>query len=925
MSPARRVYQMRWLTGLILALPFLLIALWYAWSAYASIDRYRRAAAPKQKITLELFQIALHDELTRDLRRLTLPSRPEPGALPTYELSLTRDNLDRLDQGGPTHEGEQSYVHALIKKGGEVHEARVRYRGGQPWHYLGAQKSMKIRIDRGELIDGARAFNLINDPTPFGLEDQLILDLARESGLLAPEYRPVRVRINNTDAGVYRYEAQPDEGLLRRNDRMPGNMYSGDSDHGDVFTSTRAWRKVAERSEDEKSDMRELERLLAAINNDTHEEFAAYAEKELDLDRYALFDALDVVFGGAEHDWSSNHKFYVDPYRGKLEPVAWSFRGFQHELKLNFVDHPLLIRLKMTPGYLARRDRAVYELLTQRASVPAIRARVNKAVEALAPELAADPWWDAYKLLPRVSRFLRFYPRPMSLDRWALAGEYELDGFAERSRYLLNVLEEPGIDVRAQKIGKTTTRIDLTLEGEAAYALRRATFPVPAKLYADADLDGVFDKSKDVALDGDAYRALAAGVRLVAREEPRPKTGSVRVESEPRTYTFFAESNAQTIESGSLELDNLVTGGSTTLSLIFTHTATAATPVPPARASDRPRFAAGERSPHAWDFAQPASPKTIALGPGVVRFEQTMRYGAQETVRIAEKTTIELGANVSLLFEGPVYAGGALSIVRADPYKPWGGIALQGPKTRGSRLDGVFLRGGTRVRGELIAYTGVLNIHDTRDITVEHLTIEDDADSDDVLHANAVDGLVLRDVSIARAPVDAIDLELTNADLTGISVVGAGDDCLDLGGAEVRVRDSVLVDCKNNGISAGEKSDVSVHGTLIAGASTALLAKNGSEARAVRSVFTRAEIALKTSYKELYYANKSAIGTSELYAPDCGALRDAARGTTIEAGSINTSLPDDTALRHLLVHVLHLSRWSELDAKLAELKRSGAR
>src|SRR5262249_39959322 len=221
-----------------------------------------------------------------------------------------------------------------------------------------------------------------------------------------------------------------------------------------------------------------------------------------------------------------------------------------------------------------------YELLTQRASVPAIRARVNTAVEALAPELAADPWWDAYKLLPRVSRFLRFYPRPMSLDRWAIAGEYELDGFAERSRYLLNVLEEPGIDVRAQKINRAVTRIDVTLEGEAAYALRRATFPAAAKLYADADLDGAFDKTKDVELDGEAYRELYAGVRLVAREDPKPKTGAVRAESEPRTYTFFAE---PAVESGSLELDNLVTGGATTLSLIFTHSATAATPVPPSR------------------------------------------------------------------------------------------------------------------------------------------------------------------------------------------------------------------------------------------------------------------------------------------------------------------------------------------------------
>ena len=176
-------------------------------------------------------------------------------------------------------------------------------------------------------------------------------------------------------------------------------------------------------------------------------DFAAYAEEELDLPRVAIFDALDVVFGGSEHDWFSNWKFYADPYRGKLEPVAWSFRGFQHEHAFNAIDAPLLIRLKMTPGYLARRDRKVYELLTGKASVPSIRERADRAMGALAEELAADPYWDAYKLLPRASRFHRFYVRPMTLDRWGLAAGYELDMFAERSRWLLDQLEEPGVEV----------------------------------------------------------------------------------------------------------------------------------------------------------------------------------------------------------------------------------------------------------------------------------------------------------------------------------------------------------------------------------------------------------------------------------------------------------------------------------------------
>jgi len=210
-------------------------------------------------------------------------------------------------------------------------------------------------------------------------------------------------------------------------------------------------------------------------------------------------------------------------------------------------------------------------------------------------------------------------------------------------------------------------------------------------------------------------------------------------------------------------------------------------------------------------------------------------------------------------------------------------------------------------------------VHDTSDILIEGLVVEDTRDAGDVLHANGVDGLRLHEVTVQGAPVDGIDLELTRAELRGIRVIQAGDDCLDLGASQVRVRDSVLAGCTNNGVSAGEESEVSLHGLLIAGARAGVLAKNASEVRATRSVIWRAESALKTNFKELYYRKESHIGTSEVYAVRCRTLRDAARGTAIEAGSAQSSLPDESALRHLRVNVLHLARWADLEDAVGRL------
>jgi len=180
-----------------------------------------------------------------------------------------------------------------------MREVRIRYRGSKSWHWLGPQKSMKVRLDSGDLIDGTRIFNLVNDPTPFGLEEQIILDVSRELGLLTPEYKAVRLRLNNNDMGVYRYAAQPVEGLLRRGRRMPGALYSGDTDVidstllvGSLFFAREGWKQVAEQSGEKGKNFGPLDELLGAVQGASFLEFAEYADRSIDLYRYAMFDAL---------------------------------------------------------------------------------------------------------------------------------------------------------------------------------------------------------------------------------------------------------------------------------------------------------------------------------------------------------------------------------------------------------------------------------------------------------------------------------------------------------------------------------------------------------------------------------------------------------------------------------------------------------
>jgi hypothetical protein len=925
-------------TGLLLSLPLVLTVAWYGWSAFAQVDRYKRGTEDVAPWTMELFQIALHDELLRDFRRMSQSERPANSTLSTFALSLNRDNLDALN--GQLYGAKRSYVNGYVQKDGVIHEVQARYRGSKPWHWIGNQKSTKLRLDRGDLLDGTRIFNLLNDPTPFGMEAQIIFEIARQLGLITPDYSMVRVRLNNSDMGVYHYAVQPVEGVLRRGRRMPGALYSGDTDSVDVargvgslFFGRHGWQQVTERMAGAPNEFEPLDRLLEAVQHASHGEFATFAEHHMDLDRYAAFDALDVVFGGNEHDYFSNHKVYFDPYRGRFEPVVWGFRSFRHEPTFNLVDNPLLVRLKMTPGYTVLRNRAVFDLLTGKASVPQVRMLADGLFEEVAPDLNTDPYWDSYKLLPRVTRFHRFMTRPMSTEKWLLAAQAQMHQYGRRARYLMDQLDHSNVQATAYAVSPTLTRVDLVVNGHGAEKLREVTVSGACgggfEWRADLNRNGRVDSADSLLLSGQigvngavgAYNCLLPGVRLSARPDPLPKRGVVQVEPTPQTYTYLL-SAACPLDEIALVLTNPVSGRSSRLTPIKKTDAPVPRQVLPGIDSI-PSLAVGERAPHPWDFPVNPAPEILQLGPALVEVDETRIFPPHQQVVIAAGTHIKLGAGVSLIFQGRVTARGTtgqpIVISAADEAHPFGGIAIQGAQAAGSVFKHVHVSGGTQIGHVGVDFPSLFSVYDTRDILLECVRFVNSVEAEDVFHATYVQALRLHEVIVTGAPVDGIDLEFSDGELRGVRVEGAGDDCLDLMGVNIQVSDSILQGCANNAISAGEESQLNAHGLFISDSETGLMAKNDSHARITRSLIFRTGTALKTKRRDIHYAGASSIGASDLFVAECDKTLEAAPDTRIEAGSVHQALPAPGALDHLAQHVLGLAEWSGFESYVAGL------
>lgn len=943
-SVFQRVYRARPLHSFIMCLPAALLVGWYAWAAFASVDRYRRAVNETGPLHLETLHIALHDQLESDIRRALMAPPPDPSSLYTYRLRVGQGDWDTLLRSADI-EDDRPYVPAKVEHDGRLLDAEIRLRGSRHWHIGGTQKSLKVKLDKGELIHGHRIFNLLNDPTPMVVGQQLILNLAEESEILTPVSRFVRLKLNSKDLGVYHYETAADESLLRSSRRMPGSIFASrlpsNAATDELWSTSKHWTKVSSRtdSEQDQTDARDLDRFLFHVHRASARDFADFAAHELDLETFARLDAIDVAFGGDQRDFRENHEYYFDPYRGRWEPIAGGIRGFRDDREFNLVESPVLLRLKMTPGYLSRRDRLLYELLTGKAAPSAVQQRATRLLTELAPELRTDPHWDAYRELPRIDTFHRRMVRPNTLGRLSLVVESELVTYGHRHAHLVAELEKNPLylDVGAatafapatsgaSAAGSIATPLSFVVNGHAGVALSEVSVSFAAgcaapaaSLWRDGERLPAHGLGAELVLDAELL--LFPSIGIVPRRDPSERRGHVRAELVPTAYplTLVTSCPTKTVVARGRQLatDSRVVSRPVDAEL------RKRLPLARLGADAVPRFAAGEVAPHAWELeSSPA--RDVRLGPGEVVIETTRIFEPGQTVTVAPGTHLRLGPQASLIFQGKVlFEGrpGAPIVVDALETARWGGIAIQGPASAGSRLAHVHVRAGTKPVWRSIPYPALINIHHTSDIELQSCRISGNAPDTDTLHVAYVDGLGVSDTTISKVNGDAFDLEYSRADVRRLRLLEAGDDGIDLMGSRLMLRDSVILGAHGNGISGGEESVVKVHNTLVASCGVGVLAKNAAKISLSGSLLFQNETGVRSYQRTVRYAGESEVTADVLFVAGSrkGPVERDDRDTDrLDRGRVLLDLPQPGVLDHLLQDVLELESWQELGRWVGE-------
>ena len=280
---------------------------------------------------------------------LTTSRLPKNTELPSFNIYSDEKTLQSLDSNLPVS-GKVRYVQGHINieypdasnQSELASEMEFRYRGGLPLHWLYDKKSCRIKLPPFVTYKGSQRFNLVNPSTLPTVTDWVSYDVSNSIGLLTPEYFPARVYINGQYNGLHYFLEQPDESFLRKNHRMPGSIYSGDTfftphpfghdreareaaytDDGMslMWSDHRLWQKDAARNAESENDRRDIKHFIQILENPDPVRFMDSFEEYFDKQMFYKFWGIDVLFGSYHHDNYHNHKLYFDPYKGKFEPV----------------------------------------------------------------------------------------------------------------------------------------------------------------------------------------------------------------------------------------------------------------------------------------------------------------------------------------------------------------------------------------------------------------------------------------------------------------------------------------------------------------------------------------------------------------------------------------------------------------------------
>jgi spore coat protein CotH len=785
----------------------------------------------------------------------TVPRDDDGCTLRTVELFLGDEEIETLDADLP-YSGEHNQGGRLRFQGTD-YDVSLRYRGDTVLHWGYFKKSFRVTTKKGQLVEGMRKFNLVVGKTDEQLNNHLSYRLANRLGLITPTCELVRVFVNGTYHGLYELTEQLEEGTLRRHDRMPGDLYSGemimlDNIEGTtnrVFEYPRVWSKVAANNHYELASRAPLERLHAILQGNPDESSLAALAQLVDLDRFARFSALEVLTQTQHNDHRHNWRLFWDPWRLRFEPVVWDIVGWHESMRpegnqgvdLEIISSQLHEWLHMHAEFLRARYRHLHHFFAG-GHDDAFLAEAERELEQALLALRADPNampQNANRIVAAMADFTAFihrafraveanYVNGTETLRWCPAAAGGAIDLEVATRRPMNAVE---IDFDGPQM---PTSVKLVLLRDGA--------------------EQTTDLTSHSSLSTGALRVPVALISELAREfEYRGRANSLR-NSRRRVVATSLRLVLDGVDVGRIrEVWALRDEGRDP----FQRTATLS------------------RRPVGTLFQLATPPNTTFRSlAGEIAIKGVTEV--VDPVRIAAGTTFRLDPGASLLFRNRVIAEGTKEApIRFEPTEggqaPWGTIAINGPQCADSVFRWCTVRGGSGYKVPLEEYCSMFSVHNCTGIRIEDCAFSENREYDDMIHVMYSE-VVFDRVTLTAARADALDCDISTVIIKNSSFPRSGNDGVDLMTTRALVLDCTFEGNGDKGISIGEGSRLIGLRNRFRGCSKGMEAKDGSIAWLANCDIRGCKKALNAYKKNWRYDSGGYITVTKSFVGENGSL-----------------------------------------------------
>ncbi len=829
---------------LLLAILMIVISCGILFGGTNEMIKYGKATGNKINYNLVSLHFFVREYLEQQYQKITVKDLPENSALPSFHLYADEKDLSSLEENLPSS-GKLQFKpgHIKIDKPEFSGETQFRYRGGLDLHWLYKKKSIRVKLPPFSNYRNERSFNLVNPSTIYTITDWVSYDMARSIGLLTPEYFPARVFINNETNGLHYFLSEIDESFLRKNNRMPGSIYTGDSIYfvnpyvnkspinevsfgvedgvPRLWKDGRLWKKDASRNSESADNREDINVFIKTINEISPLAFMQAFDTYFDKEKFYLFFSLDNLVGSYHHDLYHNHKIYFDPYKGKFEPIEWDLRFWSHVILMPVI--PLHKQVLLNPILKYELDSTLYKLWNK-FSVQDVVDKIDSASNTVAAELAADP----YRQNPDLNNkhFVGFDKvGPFSMNEYDDAikdlkqtykirhsntelllnisyAEYSVEKVSDNQVQVLfsaNGISPVKFDPWSMvpEISRETTQIFRVYKDKKYPVLKNERSEILYPGITISELGNSNIKSSEIMYPG--ITISESGNENKSGQEKILMYSPDRYSTSPLYYQYLIKgiNSSDLLNSKKIMGENAITSKE----IIIKHV---------------DDFSDSNNTPifHPWELlAQVNTAKNKVILSGEIDVSQDLVFSEEQIVTIEPGTVFKISKNSSIFFYGKVIVKGRadapVKFEAKEPGQAWGSIVIQGKKASGSALSYVEIDGGSIASRNLIHYSGQINIHNVDSFQLEYCHISNNSIGDDALHIAYSQGEI-KHCDFKNTAFDALDMDIVDVTVTDSTFNDAGNDAIDLMNSKTLISNVDIDGAGDKCVSVGEASNVTI-------------------------------------------------------------------------------------------------------------------